>query len=628
MPASRAISCAHLENRLPSLLLLEDDPVAAAILGDGLRALGWTVHVEQDGVEALRVLQADPPDAVVADLVLPGLDGLAVCARLRVQSAGSRIPVIVTSARADAEAAALAAGADGFIAKPARAQVVHDMLQAAIGARARTGSVDVVLPPLVLGPESERGAVSAGWLPDLLRRLWREHFTGALEVQTREGLAVRVYLQQGYPAAARSSDVATNFGEILASLGLVERDRVDALVPAPDSLPLGARTLGETLVQRGVLDRISVERALREQVLVRVLGAGRATSGTWRLIPAPTLGFAGFEVHPIAIEWRLGGVSEALPGTGFRAARATAPAFTPELWDHLDPQRTLRRVRGMLGGGAPMSELLAEGAAAERLLGLMYAYGILRLAVESGAVQTEEDPREDALAGLVAEHRLLADASHYAVLGVGPGAGEREIATALDRAARLLDDAARDAVDGASRQRLREIQLRVHDAARVLGDRERRAIYDSRLDGIQLRSGPRGFLPASTALPDDLAEHGRQLLISGHPVTALSVLGTALVTADQDDPEVLALIGRARAMACPGDPAAGEDALRMALRIDPGCELALVYLGERLSARPSDGVEARACLRAALQANPDSVAAGDALRALTRRETERAGKDT
>ncbi len=612
---------------MPSLLLLEDDPVAAAVLGDALRALGWTVRVEADGVAALRAVLDDPPDAVLADLVLPGLDGLAVCAQIRLQPHAATMPLVVASARADAESAALAAGADAFVAKPTTPAVVHELLRGLVGRRGDPGDRSATSPPLALASATERGPVSAGWLPELLRRLWREHFTGALEVHSEQGLAVRVYLQQGYPAAARSSDLSTSFGAILAELGMVARDRVDALVQPGEPGAAIALTLGERLVQGGMLDRVSVERALREQVLQRVIGAGRATAGRWRLIPTPNLGFAGFEVHPIAIEWRLGGVSEVLPGTGFRAARATAPSFTPELWDHLDPQRTLRRVRGMLGSGASMSELLAEGAAAERLLGLMYAYGLLRLAVDSGMPQTEEDAREDSLAALVAEHRLMADASHYAVLGIGPQAGEREIAGALDRVTRLIERATANALDGPSRQRLREIQLRVQEAARVLADPARRAVYDGRLRGLQLRSGPRSYVPPDTSHPDDLAEHGRHLLVSGHPASALPVFGAALARAEQDDPEVLALLGRARSLACPEDPTAGEDALRMALRTDPACELALVYLGEMLARRPDQADEARACFRSALLHNPESGRAAAGLRALIARPSGSAGAE-
>ena len=115
---------------------------------------------------------------------------------------------------------------------------------------------------------------------------------------------------------------------------------------------------------------------------------------------------------------------------------------------------------------------------------------------------------------------------------------------------------------------------------------------------------------------DELAEHGRHLLTCEQPVSAVHYLGLALQTADEDDAEVTALMGAARARACPEDATAGEDLIRRALTLDPRCELALLYLGERLAKRPEGIEEARRCFRAALNANPDFAAARAALRRL------------
>ncbi len=599
---------------MPSLLLLEADRLTAAILSDGLSALGWDVRVEPDGLEALRLILADPPDALLADLVLPGMDGLSVCAQVRLQLHGANLPVVVTSAREDVRAQATAAGADSFLTKPASAEQAHAMLTRLLKRRPAPAAA-FSIPPLRTGATNESGTIHAGWLPELLRRLWRERFTGALDITAVGGLAVRVYLQQGYPGAARSSDRSTDFGVVLAGLGLAAAEQVNAAVASGEGER--PRTVGEVLVHGGVLDRLAVERTLREQVLLRVLGAGKALAGSWRTTRAESLGFAGFEVHPVAIEWRLGGVSVALPGTGFRAARVTAPTFTPELWESLDPQRTLRRVRAMLSNGAQMSELLAEGAAAERLLGLLYTYGLLRLAVDQAAL-TDEDPRQDALAAIAAEHRLLADASHYAVLGLGPTALEEDVAAAESRALGLIATAARTNLDAASRDRLRDIQMRVKEAGRVLGDSARRAVYDARLDGVHLRSQARTYSPdtTETTSPEELAEYGRHLLSSGRALVALPVLNAALMAAPDDDPEVMALLGHARGLVCPEDPLAGEDMLRQALRVDGLCELALLMLAEHLARRPDGREESQQLYRTAFQANPDCALAGAALRAL------------
>lgn len=596
---------------MPALLLLEDDLLTATALRDGLVALGWAVRVESDGVSALRAVQADPPDAMIADLVVPGLDGLGVCAQVRLQPHGATLPMVATSSRAEAESAARAAGADGFLAKPVDPAVAHALLVSLVARRSLAHAVPVP-EPLGAGGESEGGALAPGWLPPLLRRLWRDRFTGALDVTGPAGFSTRVYLQQGFPTASRSGDRATEFGEVLRSLGLAGDANLDAVVR--EGAGAGALTLGERLVHGGVLARAEVEKALREQVLLRTLGAGRAEQGSWRLSPSGALGFAGFDVHPVAIEWRLGASAPTLPGTGFRAARATAPVLTPEVWDCLDPAGAMVRVRSLLAAGAQVGELLAEGPEAERLLGLVFAYGGLRLTVDVAGVSFGEEAQQDVLAALVAEHRLLADANHYAVLGVGPAASDREVSAAAQGAMAALERASGIMFDAGSRQRIRDLQARIREAARVLGDAARRGVYDALLDGPQLRSGARPVPEGAAA--EELAEYGRQLLAAARPVAALPVLARSLATADEDDPDVLALLGRARALACPGDATAGEDLLRRALRLDPKCELALVYLGDQLAGAPGGATEAHLCYRTALGQNPECVAASEGLRTL------------
>ncbi len=601
---------------MPVLLLLEDDPLTAAVLRDGLAELGWTVRIESDGLDALRSINASPPDAVLADLVLPGLDGLAVCAQIRLQPFGAALPVIVTSSRTQAAAAALAAGADLFVPKPSSADDIHARFSELLAARSQAAPA----PPAQRHDDDDAGSgtVGPGWLPALLRRLWREHYTGSLEVQgSTSPLSVRVYFQQGYPAAARSSDRSTDFGEVLSGLGLADPDRVaNAVLENSDrkGQDKNSRTLGESLVAGGILDRPGVERSLREQILRRVVGAATCADGTWRLSPATSIGFAGFDVHPIAMEWRIGAVSDTLPGTGFRASRVAAPACTPELWDLLDPQGALSRIRSLLQDGAPIVDVLAASPEAESLLGLMYAYGILRLTVDPVPTPADEDARQDALAAIVAEYRLLADANHYATLSIAPTATSAEVADAAERSLSTIEAASGGALDGRSRQRLREIQQRIQEAARILGDAALRAIYDARLDSPQQRNELRPHAPSRR--PDELAEHGRHLLTCEQPVSAVHYLGLALQTADEDDAEVTALMGAARARACPEDATAGEDLIRRALTLDPRCELALLYLGERLAKRPEGIEEARRCFRAALNANPDFAAARAALRRL------------
>ena len=102
----------------PAVLVVDDDPDVRAAVVDGLSVEGYTVRSAADGLEALSSVAAAPPAAIVLDLAMPVLDGLAVCRRLR--DLGDRTPVLVLTAR-DAvsdRVAGLDAGADDYLVKP------------------------------------------------------------------------------------------------------------------------------------------------------------------------------------------------------------------------------------------------------------------------------------------------------------------------------------------------------------------------------------------------------------------------------------------------------------------------------------------------------------------------------
>jgi two-component system response regulator MprA len=99
------------------ILVVEDDEQIAAIVRDGLTRLGYRVELAADGPAALAAVRAQPCDLVMLDLLLPGMDGVEVCRRLR---AGGGPPVIMLTAR-DAVAekiAGLDSGADDYLTKP------------------------------------------------------------------------------------------------------------------------------------------------------------------------------------------------------------------------------------------------------------------------------------------------------------------------------------------------------------------------------------------------------------------------------------------------------------------------------------------------------------------------------
>jgi two-component system, OmpR family, response regulator MprA len=99
------------------ILAVEDDPPLAATLQRVLGAEGYDVEVAADGNEALRRARERPFDLVVLDIMLPGLDGIAVCTRLR---ATGSIPILLLTALGGTEerVRGLDSGADDYLVKP------------------------------------------------------------------------------------------------------------------------------------------------------------------------------------------------------------------------------------------------------------------------------------------------------------------------------------------------------------------------------------------------------------------------------------------------------------------------------------------------------------------------------
>jgi two-component system, OmpR family, response regulator MprA len=100
------------------ILVVDDEPALRAALQRALRLEGFDVTLAEDGDAALRLVQRDAPELVVLDVLMPALDGLAVCRRLR--RAGDRTPVLMLTAR-DAvsdRVSGLDAGADDYLVKP------------------------------------------------------------------------------------------------------------------------------------------------------------------------------------------------------------------------------------------------------------------------------------------------------------------------------------------------------------------------------------------------------------------------------------------------------------------------------------------------------------------------------
>jgi DNA-binding response OmpR family regulator len=116
---------------VPRVLLIEDDLAVREGLQLALRHQGYLVDAAPTGEEGLDSVRAGPPDVVVLDVMLPGVDGFEVCRRLRAMGS---LPIIMLTARGDDfdVVAGLEAGADDYVIKPVQPRVLDARIRAVL----------------------------------------------------------------------------------------------------------------------------------------------------------------------------------------------------------------------------------------------------------------------------------------------------------------------------------------------------------------------------------------------------------------------------------------------------------------------------------------------------------------
>ncbi|WP_199788584.1 response regulator transcription factor [Streptomyces sp. 351MFTsu5.1] len=158
-----------------NVLLAEDDRAIRHALERALILEGYQVTAVADGVEALAQAHRTPPDVLVLDVMMPGIDGLQVCRVLRAE--GDRTPILMLTALVETQdrIAGLDAGADDYVVKPFDVEEVFARLRALLRRTSPDGMAPVGAAPKAVAPELPAGRIeAAGLRMDIqARRAWR-----------------------------------------------------------------------------------------------------------------------------------------------------------------------------------------------------------------------------------------------------------------------------------------------------------------------------------------------------------------------------------------------------------------------------------------------------------------------
>jgi two-component system KDP operon response regulator KdpE len=127
-----------------TILVVDDDPVIVKFVSANLKARGFGVVAAEDGESAIKAMEQTLPDLVILDIMMPGMDGVEVCRRIR---EWSKVPIIMLTAKNELndKVELLNLGADDYITKPFGIEELLARVRAILRRKVGAGSSDTVL---------------------------------------------------------------------------------------------------------------------------------------------------------------------------------------------------------------------------------------------------------------------------------------------------------------------------------------------------------------------------------------------------------------------------------------------------------------------------------------------------
>lgn len=139
------------------ILLIEDEEDIASLIKLQAEIEGYRIHVEQDGLNGYLALEREEPDLILLDIMLPGLNGLDLCRKIKANPKYNLIPIIILSAKSEEVdvVVGLELGADDYVPKPFSLKVLFSRIRAVLrrGKETEKGSRSISFGPFTMDVE-------------------------------------------------------------------------------------------------------------------------------------------------------------------------------------------------------------------------------------------------------------------------------------------------------------------------------------------------------------------------------------------------------------------------------------------------------------------------------------------
>lgn len=600
-------------------LIIEDDESQAKALQALCQKLGLEASFARNGKEGFEQAAANPPDLLLLDLLVPGMDGFKIADGLKSKGVAPAI-LVVSGVYKDPKVAKEFADryAADFFQKPYKA----DDLSACITRRLRLASTTGSMPAIPKRASGEAPAVLPpmdGSLRDkpfhaLLLELSRGKASGTLEL-TQGQVKKRIFLHFGQVRFAQSNVKAENVGGMQVAEGTLSDDRFKAAVVKARDERIG---IGEALAVAGVISYDELAKATRRQVEEVVVTAFNWTDGRYTYVSGATDKIQDSRHDPIALlltahkRYLNGDKARALLAPLAKGTISRGPDFDRLLFtlrsvfpgESLTPTINGRLTVAEVAAKAKPDELPLLAAVVQMGLAVVSGVEIAKKAVARPSAPSRRlNAEEEAAAETIGqEHaRVMAAKDLFAVLRLQRGASVEECkASYLQLAKRFHADSYAGLELGEATEKLREMFARISEANSTLTDPKRRADYQVLLErqdaglptdmevifkaeaafnrGDALIKQGR-FSDAEAALKEALKLDGSvaqyhvalaQAVLKGHGASGLSEALQILDKALQINPEhVAAKLLKADVLEQQGDPRAALKLVDEVLGADP-----------------------------------------------------------